>query len=50
MLTTTFSGETRTGVLTFYNSTNGAYRYYAAYMSGTQVVWNVRTGAMSKNR
>lgn len=50
MLTTTFSGETRTGVLTFYNSTNGAYRYYSAGMSGTEVVWTVRTGAMSKNR
>ena len=49
VLTSAFSGETGTAVITFYTSTNGAYHYYTANSSGgTKITWTRNSGYMYK--
>ena len=45
VLTSTFGSETRTGVFTFYNASNGAYYYYIGSTgSGGKITWSLQSG------
>ena len=49
VLTSTYGSETGTAVLTFYNSTNGAYYYQIASTgSGGKVNWTIQRGNSTK--
>ena len=50
VLTSSYGSETGTAVLTFYNSTNGAYYYQTASTgSGGKVNWYIQRGYSYKN-
>ena len=50
VLTSSYGGETGTGVFTFYNSTNGAYYYYTASTgNGGKITWTLLRGYSYKN-
>lgn len=49
VLTSPYSSETGTAVITFYSSTNGAYHYYyASSGGGTKVNWTRYSGYSHK--